>query len=51
MSPVFMNSGIIAGLVHAHMAIEPVEVQKLDEKNALLIFTEGENTEEICNTL
>ena len=46
-----MNSDIIAGLVYEHMTIEPVVIQKLDEKNTLLVFTESEDIQKICNTL
>ena len=33
------------------MTVEPLVVQKLDEKNTLLVSTEGEDIEEMCNTL
>ena len=45
LSPLFMNSDIIAGLVYKQMTIELVVVQKCDEKNTLLVFTEGEDLE------
>ena len=48
---VFMNSDIITELVYEHTTVEPVVVQKHDEKNTLLVFTESENIEKICNTL
>ena len=48
LSLVFMNSDIIAGLVYEHVTLWPVVVQKL-EKNALLVSTEGEYFEKICN--
>ena len=51
LSPVFTNSDIIAGLLYEHTALKPMVVQKLDEKNTLLVFTEGEDIEKICNTL
>ena len=51
LSLVFMNSDIIAGLVNEHMTVEPVVVQKPDDKNTLLVFTESEDIEKICNTL
>ena len=51
LSPVFTNSDIITRQVHEHTTIEPVVVQKLNEKNTLLVFTEGEEIEKICNTL
>ena len=35
--PVFTNSDITGGLVYEHMTVEPLVVQKLDEKNTLLI--------------
>ena len=40
-SPVSMNSDIITGLVYKHTTVEPVVVQKVDEKNTLLVFTES----------
>ena len=51
LSPVFTNSDIITGLVYVHMTTEPMIVQILDEKNTLLVFTESEDIEKICNTL
>ena len=44
LSPVFMNSDIIAGLVNEHMTTVSVVIQNLDEKNTLLVFTESEDT-------
>ena len=49
--PAFPTPDIITGLVYMHTTIEPMVVQKLDEKNTLLVFTEGKDIEEICNTL
>ena len=51
LSPVFINSEIIAGLVYEYTTVEPVVVQILDEKNTLLVFMESEDIEKICNTL
>ena len=45
MSPVFMNPNIIAGLVYEHTTVELMVVQKMDERNTLLVFAEGENIE------
>ena len=47
LSPVFTNYDIIIGLVYEHMTIEPVILQKLDEKNSLLVFTESEDIEKM----
>ena len=46
-----MNPDIITGLVYEHTTIEQMVVQKLDEKNTLLVFMESEDIEKICNTL
>ena len=51
LSPVFMNSGIITGLVYEHMPVKPMVVQKLDEKSTLLVFTEAEDIQKIYITL
>ena len=45
LSPTFMNPDIIAGLIYEHKIVEPMVVQKLDEKNTLLVFTGGVDTE------
>ena len=47
----FTNSDIITGLVYGHTTVEPVVVQNLDEKNTLMVLTESEDTEKICNPL
>ena len=41
LSPVFMNVDIIVGLVYEHMNVEPVVVQKHEEKATLLVFSEA----------
>ena len=46
-----MNPDIITGLVHEHTNVEPMVVQKLDERKTLLVFAEGENIEKLCQTL
>ena len=51
LSPVFMNSDIITGLMYEYMTVEPVEVQTPDEKNTLLVFMESKDIENTCNTL
>ena len=51
LSQVLRTSAIIAGQFHEHMTIGTVVVQKLDEKNTLLVFTESEDIEKMCNTL
>ena len=43
LSPLLTNSDMITGIVYAHMTIEPVVIQKLDEKNTLLVLTESED--------
>ena len=43
LSPTFTNSDIIAGLVYEHKIIDPMVMQKCDEKNTLLVFTESGN--------
>ena len=45
--PTFMNPNIVVGLVYEHTAIEPMVVQRMDERNTLLVFAEGENIEKI----
>ena len=51
MSPAFMNPDVIAGLVYEYTIVEPMVVQRLDERNTLLVFAEGENIEKLCQTL
>ena len=51
LSPLFTNLDIVAGLVYEHKTVEPVVVQRVDERNPLLVFTEGENVEELCQKL
>ena len=51
LSPAFTNSNIITGLMHKHRATERMVIQKLDEKNTLFVFTEGEDIKKIWNTL
>ena len=51
LSPALMNPDIITGLVHKHTTIEPMVVQKLDEKNTFLVFTEGKDIKKLCSTL
>ena len=48
LSPLFTNPGIFAGLVYEHTTIEPMVIQRLDERNTLLVFEEGENIEKLC---
>ena len=43
-----MNPDILVGLMYEHTTIEPMVVQRLDERNALLVFSEGENIEKLC---
>ena len=51
LSPAFTNSDIIAWLLYEHMTVKPVVVETVDEKNTLLVSTESEDIEKICNTL
>ena len=51
MFPVFTNLDIVVGLVYEHTTVEPVAVQRVDEKITLLVFTEGENVEDLCQKL
>ena len=46
-----MNPDIVVGLVYEHTTIEPMVIQRLDERNTLLVFVEGENSEMLCWTL
>ena len=46
-----MNTNIIVGLVFEHMNVEPVVAKKLDTKDTLLVFPEGEEVEKICSIL
>ena len=39
-----MNPDIIARLAYEHTTLEPMVMQKLDEKNTLLVFMESEDT-------
>ena len=49
--PAFTNTDIIAGLAYEHTTVEAMVVQKLDERNTLLVFAEGEDIEKLCSTL
>ena len=54
LSPVFANLDIVTGLVYEHTTIDPTVVQKLYEKNSLLVFAEGEDIKKYvahCNPL
>ena len=50
LSSAFMNPDIVVGLVYEHTAIESMVVQRLDERNTLLVFAE-KNIEKVCRTL
>ena len=47
LSSAFMNPEIMAGLMYERTTIEPMVVQRLDERNTLLVFAKGENIEKI----
>ena len=51
LSPGLTNTDIINELIYEHTTVEPMVVQKLDEKTTLVVFPEGEKIEKICNTL
>ena len=43
LSPVFTNPDIVSGLVYEHTTVETVAVQRVDDRNTLLVFAESEN--------
>ena len=51
MSPVFTSPDIVAELVNEHTTVEPVVVQRIDDRKTSLAFAEGENNEKLCQTL
>ena len=51
LSPAFMNPDIVTELVYEHTTMEPVVVQRLDDRNTLLVFAEGENIKRLCQKL
>ena len=51
LSPAVTNPDIVVRLVYEHTTVEPMVIQKLDERNTLLVFAEGENIKKICQTL
>ena len=51
LSPAFINLDIVVGLVYEHTMVQPMVVQRLDERNTLLVFAEGENIEKLCEIL
>ena len=51
LSPAFTNPDIIAGLVYEDTTVEPMAVQRLDERNTLLVFAEGGNIEKLHQKL
>ena len=51
LSPAFTNLDIIVGLVYEHTVVEPMVVQRLDERNTLLVFAESENIDKLCQIL
>ena len=42
---------MVARLVYKHTTVEPVVVQRLDDRNTLLVFAQGENIEKLCQKL
>ena len=51
LSPVFTNPDIVTGLLYEHTTVEPVVVQRVDDRNTLLVFEEGENIEKLHQKL
>ena len=51
LSLVFTNLDIVVGLVYEHTTVEPVVVQRVDDRNTLLVFAEDENIEKFCQKL
>ena len=39
------------GLVYEHTTVEPVVVQRVDDRNTLIAFAEGDNIEKLCQKL
>ena len=48
LSPAFTNPDIVLGLVYENTTVEPMVIYRLDERNTLLVLTEGENIEKLC---
>ena len=46
-----MNPHITAGLVYEYTTVELMVVQRLDERNTLLVFAESEDIGKLCSTL
>ena len=51
MSPPFTNPNIVVELVYEHTTAEPMVIQRLDERNTLVVFAEDENIEMLCQTV
>ena len=51
LSSAFTNPDIIVGLVYEHTTLEPMVVQRLHERNTLLVFAEVKNIKESSRTL
>ena len=51
LSPAFTNLDIVAQLVCEHTTVEPVVVQRVDDRNTLLVFAKGENIQKLCQKL
>ena len=51
MSPVFTNLDIAVGLVYENTTVEPVIVQRVNDRNTSLVFAEGENIVKLCQKL
>ena len=48
LSPTFTSPDIVWGLMYEHTTVELKVVQRLDERNTLLVFAEGKNIEKLC---
>ena len=51
LSPAFTNPDIVAVLVYENTTIEPMVVQRLGERNTLLVFADGEDIEKLFRML
>ena len=51
LSPVLTNLDLVVGLVYEQTTVEPVVFQRIDERNILLVFAEGENIDELCKKM
>ena len=43
-----MSPDKVVGLLYEDTTVEPMVIQRLDERNTLLVFAEVENIEKLC---